>query len=58
MSKIDVTRTYLEMTSPGDLRGAADPPNGVRIERVETYPVGLFRFLYTEVESNSTGATG
>ena len=49
MSKIDVTRTYLEMTSPGDLRGSADPPNGVRIERVETYPVGLFRFLYSEV---------
>jgi GNAT superfamily N-acetyltransferase len=49
MSTIDVTRTYLEMTSPGDLRGSADPPNGVRIERVETCPVDLFRFLYAEV---------
>jgi GNAT superfamily N-acetyltransferase len=49
MSTIDVTRTYLEMTSPGDLRGAAASPGGVRIELIEDYPVSLFRFLYAEV---------
>ena len=49
MPLIDVTRTYLEMTSPQDLLGAAPAPPGVRLERVEEYPVSLFRFLYAEV---------
>lgn len=49
MTRIDVTRTYLEMTSPGELAGSAAPPDGVRLERVEHCPLGFFRFLYAEV---------
>jgi GNAT superfamily N-acetyltransferase len=49
MSLIDVTRTYLEMTSPGDLVGPAGPPEGARFDRVEQCPLGFFRFLYAEV---------
>ena len=44
-----VTRTYLEMTSPGELQAASvvgDPPS---IERLEHCSVPFFRFLYQEV---------
>jgi len=49
MPQIDVTRTYLEMTSPQDLRGFSTVPAGVRLDRLEQCPVSLFRFLYAEV---------
>lgn len=44
-----VTRTYLEMTSSGDLRPASSAGAKPRIERLEHCSVGLFRFLYEEV---------
>jgi GNAT superfamily N-acetyltransferase len=49
MPTIDVTRTYLEMTAPGDLVGDDLPPPGTRLERVERCTPALSRFLYTEV---------
>ncbi|HXI21141.1 MAG TPA: GNAT family N-acetyltransferase [Gemmatimonadales bacterium] len=50
MPTVDVTRTYLEMTSPADLAGAgAVPPAGARVERVRACSPGFFRFLYGEV---------
>jgi GNAT superfamily N-acetyltransferase len=50
MSTVQVTRTYLEMSSPQDLRPAAPPPHDPpRLERIEACPVSFFRYLYTEV---------
>jgi len=49
MPPIEVTRTYLEMRSPGDLRPAARPTNPPRLERIEACPGSFFRYLYTEV---------
>jgi GNAT superfamily N-acetyltransferase len=46
---LDVTRTYLEMASPGELRPALLPGAEPRIERLEECSVELFRFLYEEV---------
>jgi GNAT superfamily N-acetyltransferase len=45
----EVTRTYLEMKAPGDLRPAPTPEPTPRIERVEHCSVAVFRYLYTEV---------
>jgi GNAT superfamily N-acetyltransferase len=49
MPPIRVTRTYLEITSPGDLRPAAVPRPEPRIERVEDCSASFFRYLYAEV---------
>jgi GNAT superfamily N-acetyltransferase len=49
MPVVRVVRTYLEMTSPDQLRAAAADSPAPRIERVEQCPVDLFRFLYREV---------
>jgi GNAT superfamily N-acetyltransferase len=46
--KIDVTRTYLEMTAPGELRPAPVVPD-LQLERVERCPPSFYRFLYAEV---------
>ena len=46
---IQVTRTYLEMTSPRDLRISAPPDPESRIERIQDCPVSFFRYLYQEV---------
>ena len=43
------TRTYLEMHSPEDLRAAAAPCDGVRIERVTARVPSFWRYLYVEV---------
>jgi GNAT superfamily N-acetyltransferase len=43
------TRTYLEMSSPGDLRPAPVPSDGVRVERVTARAPSFWRYLYTEV---------
>jgi ribosomal protein S18 acetylase RimI-like enzyme len=43
------TRTYLEMQGPRDLRAAAAPFDGVRIERVTAGAPSFWRYLYTEV---------
>jgi GNAT superfamily N-acetyltransferase len=46
---IEVTRTYLEMTSPRELRASAPPEPEPRIERIENCPASFFRYLYSEV---------
>ena len=49
MPTVTVTRTFLEMLSPGDLRPAERPASAPRIERVEECPASFFRYLYAEV---------
>jgi len=44
-----VTRTYLELRSPGQLRAARTHPEGAVIESVERCPPPLFRWLYATV---------
>jgi GNAT superfamily N-acetyltransferase len=45
----DVTRTYLQMTSPAELEGADVPPRGARIARLHECPPSFYRYLYREV---------
>jgi GNAT superfamily N-acetyltransferase len=49
MTLTQVTRTYLEMTSPVDLRPAPVPAPEPLIERIEDCSVPFFRHLYQEV---------
>ncbi|MGH2708121.1 MAG: GNAT family N-acetyltransferase [Actinomycetota bacterium] len=49
MSPVQVTRTYLEMTSPGQLRPAPIPDPAPGIERIGECPASFFRYLYAEV---------
>src|SRR3954464_5005535 len=49
VAPISVTRTYLEMLSPEDLRPAPGPQSEPRIERIQECPVSFFRYLYQEV---------
>jgi GNAT superfamily N-acetyltransferase len=44
-----VTRTYLELGSPADLRPVARPVPAPRIERVGKCPASFYRYLYAEV---------
>jgi GNAT superfamily N-acetyltransferase len=44
-----ITRTYLEMTLPEELRAAASPEPLPHIARVDDCTVPFFRFLYREV---------
>jgi GNAT superfamily N-acetyltransferase len=53
MPLTEVTRTYLEMTSPEQLRPVAPPEPAPRIERLGECPVSFFRYLYTEVGRSS-----
>jgi GNAT superfamily N-acetyltransferase len=46
-----VTRTYLEMGSPGELRAVETPSPAPKVERLVRCSVELFRSLYTEVGS-------
>jgi GNAT superfamily N-acetyltransferase len=46
---IHVTRTYLELRSPGDLQPAEAPSSTPRLERVGECPPSFYRYLYTEV---------
>lgn len=48
MPSLSVTRTYLEMTSPAELRPAA-VDTSVQVVRVERCPPSFFRYLYVEV---------
>jgi GNAT superfamily N-acetyltransferase len=48
---IRVTRTYLELTHPDQLRGVPVVPPS-RVERVEQYPLSFYRYLYREVGRN------
>jgi GNAT superfamily N-acetyltransferase len=49
MPTVQVTRTYLEMTSPADLRAGAAPDPAPSVERVGECSVSFFRYLYEEV---------
>jgi GNAT superfamily N-acetyltransferase len=45
-----VTRTYLEMRSPSDLRPSTAAPGGtVRLERLSWCPASFYLFLYLQV---------
>ncbi len=46
---LEVTRTYLEMKAPGDLRPAPIPQPAPRLERLKHCSPAVFRTLYTEV---------
>ena len=49
---IEVTRTYLEMRNPSDLRGAKLDDLEIKIEHQRDCSIELFRFLYVEVGKN------
>ena len=44
-----VTRTYLEMTVPGQLLSAGDAPEGARVDPIAPCPPSFYRYLYGEV---------
>lgn len=46
---LEVTRTYLEMRSPGDLRPAPIPKQEPVVNHLKECPRELFRHLYAEV---------
>ena len=52
MSPVQVTRTYLEMHSPLELRPARSSDPAIRIERQRNCSIELFRHLYREVGRN------
>jgi GNAT superfamily N-acetyltransferase len=45
----EVTRTYLQMTSPSELQGAGAPSGEVRVARLTECPPSFLRYLYGEV---------
>ena len=49
---MEVTRTYLEMRSPSELRGAKLNDPAIRIEFEANCSIDLFRWLYVEVGRN------
>ena len=49
MRTLDVTRTYLELRNPADLRGVSFSDPRARVERRAPCPVPLYRRLYKEV---------
>lgn len=49
MPSVQVTRTYLEMRAPDELRPARVPSPAPRLERVGECPISFFRYLYAEV---------
>jgi GNAT superfamily N-acetyltransferase len=51
VKQIDVTRTYLEMTHPDQLRAVPVVPPA-RVECVERCPLSFYRYLYREVGRN------
>jgi GNAT superfamily N-acetyltransferase len=46
---VEVTRTYLEMRDPRDLKAAYSDDGRLRLERIEECPISFFRYLYREV---------
>src|SRR5215813_4858944 len=46
---VEVRRTYLQLSNPGDLKPAGGGGDLIRIERAVECPPSFFRFLYTEV---------
>ena len=49
MPPVQVVRTYLEMSAPGDLSAAPPPDPRARVERVDECPPSFFRYLYASV---------
>lgn len=49
MAQVEVTRTYLQMLTPADLRRATLEDPGIRIERAAECTVSFYRYLYSEV---------
>lgn len=49
MPTVTVTRTYLEMRSPAELKPAGEARPEVRLERVVDCPWHFYRYLYVEV---------
>jgi GNAT superfamily N-acetyltransferase len=49
MPLVQVTRTYLEMSSPAALRPAAPPDPAPLVTPLRECPVSFFRYLYIEV---------
>jgi len=49
MPRVEVVRTYLEMTEPQALRKAPRPLPHARVERLLGCPASFFRYLYVEV---------
>jgi ribosomal protein S18 acetylase RimI-like enzyme len=45
----EVTRTYLELASPAELRPVDAPTPAPRVERVGHCPASFYRYLYAEV---------
>jgi GNAT superfamily N-acetyltransferase len=48
-TEVEVTRTYLQMTSRDQLRASRVADSGVQIDRLQNCPASFFRFLYAEV---------
>jgi ribosomal protein S18 acetylase RimI-like enzyme len=46
---LQVTRTYLELSAPDDLRPVMPPNPAPRIERLGQCPASFYRYLYAEV---------
>ena len=49
MPTITVTRTYLRMAAPGELRPRRDPVTGAALERLDPCPASRYRELYRAV---------
>ena len=49
MPRVEVTRTYLELSKPEDLIGSSSADPRLRLERVERCPASFHRYLYAEV---------
>jgi GNAT superfamily N-acetyltransferase len=49
VARVEVVRTYLEMSAPEALRAAASPDPRARVERVHGCAPSFFRYLYAEV---------
>ena len=52
MPKLEVVRTYLEMTGREALRPFPNPEPRARVERLTGCPASFFRYLYVEVGRN------
>jgi len=50
--RTEVTRTYLEMTSPAELSAVTVPEGEAAVVRVHDCPVSFFRYLYAAVGAN------
>ena len=46
---MQVTRTYLEMTSPGQLVASGESPPETHVEPIARCPPSFYRYLYAEV---------